>query len=311
MKVAITTTSFGKYDRSPLNRLKENQIHYILNPFGRKLNEEEVVELAKDAKGVIAGTEPLTAWVLNSLPSLRIISRCGSGMDNVDIEAAQRLRIKVLNIPFGPTLAVAELTVGLILGLVRRLSQMDKELKGGTWKKRMGHLLHGKRVGIIGFGRIGQKVAELLLPFGVEIGFCDINKPSYDLSLVSFDLEDLLPWADIISLHLSLPEEEEPVIQNREIRMMKKGAWLINTSRGGIVDEEALIGALKSGHLSGAALDVYEKEPYEGPLCGLDNVILTPHIGSYALEARVAMEMQAVDNLMEGLDLRGEKEKSL
>ena len=301
MKIAITTTSFGEYDRSPLDRLEKEQILYILNPHGRKLSKEQVADLAKGVDGIIAGTEPLNGWVLNNLPGLKVISRCGAGTDNVDLEVAVRLGIKVFNTPYGPTLAVAELAVGLILDLLRRISQMDRELRIGTWKKRMGNLLQGKRIGIIGFGRIGQKVAELLLPFGVEIGYCDVREVSCSISCTSQDLQTLLAWADIITVHLSTAKENGAIIGKCEIQLMKRGAWLVNVARGGIVDEEALHEALKEGHLAGAALDVFDKEPYNGPLSALENVILTPHIGSYALEARVAMERQAVENLIQGL----------
>jgi D-3-phosphoglycerate dehydrogenase len=301
MKIAITTTSFGKYDKSPLEWLKKEKFEYILNPFGRKLTKEEIIDLAKGVEGIIAGTEPLDSCVLNNLPGLKVISRCGVGTDNVDLEAAQRLGIKVYNTPYGPTLPVAELTVGLILDLLRRITQMDRELRGRTWKKRMGNLLHEKKIGIVGFGRIGQKVAELLLPFGVEISYFDSCKVSCKSPCSPQKLEALLAWADIISLHLSPMKETGPIITEQEIQLMKRGAWLVNVARGGVVDEEALYNALKEGHLGGAALDVFDKEPYNGALCTLENVILTPHIGSYALEARVAMEKQAVENLIQGL----------
>lgn len=301
MKIAITTTSFGEYDRLPLECLEKEKVEYILNPFGRKLTKEEIIDLAKGVKGIIAGTEPLDSYVLNNLPGLKVISRCGVGTDNVDLEVAQRLGIKVYNTPYGPTLPVAELTVGLILDLLRRITQMDRELRGSTWKKRMGNLLHGKKIGIVGFGRIGQKVAELLLPFGVEISYFDSCKVSCKLPCSPQKLETLLAWADIISLHLSPMKETGPIITEQEIQLMKRGAWLVNVARGGVVDEEALYDALKEGHLGGAALDVFDKEPYKGALCTLENVILTPHIGSYALEARVAMEKQAVENLIQGL----------
>jgi len=301
MKIAITTTSFGKYDRLPLECLEKEKVEYILNPFGRKLTKEEIIDLAKGVKGIIAGTEPLDSCALNNLPWLKVISRCGVGTDNVDLEAAQRLGIKVYNTPYGPTLPVAELTVGLILDLLRRITQMDRELRGRTWKKRMGNLLHGKKIGIVGFGRIGQKVAELLLPFGVEISYFDSCKVSCKSPCSPQKLKTLLAWADIISLHLSPMKETGPIITEQEIQLMKRGAWLVNVARGGVVDEEALYDALKEGHLAGAALDAFDKEPYKGALCTLENVILTPHIGSYALEARVAMEKQAVENLIQGL----------
>ena len=286
-----------------MDPLEKKGIQYVLNPYGRKLTQEEVVEVAKGAEGIIAGTEPLNEWILDRLSELRVISRCGVGMDNVDLVAAENRGIKVFNTPYGPMLPVAELTVGLILDLLRKVTQMDRELRAGTWKKRMGNLLHGKRIGIIGFGRIGQKVAELLLPFGVEINYCDACEVSCWLSCSPQELEDLFSWADIIALHVSTQSENGPIIGPEELRQMKKGAWLVNMARGGVVDEDALYDALKEGLLAGAAVDVFDTEPYNGPLGQLDNVIITPHIGSYALEARVAMEATSIENLLKGLEL--------
>ena len=303
MKVAITTSSFGKHDSRVLGAFEEKQIQYILNPYGRKLSQEEVVEVVKDAEGIIAGTEPLNDWVFDRLPRLKVISRCGVGMDNVDQVAAEKRGIKVFNTPYGPTLAVAELSVGLILDLLRKVTLMDRELRSGMWKKRMGNLLNGKKIGIVGFGRIGQRLAELLLPFGVEINYCDVCEISCSLGCSPKDLGDLLSWADIITLHISAQSEKGPVIGPQELRQMKKGTWVVNVARGGVVDEDALYDALKEGHLAGAAVDVFEKEPYSGMLAQLNNVIITPHIGSYALEARVFMEATSVENLLGGLGL--------
>jgi D-3-phosphoglycerate dehydrogenase len=298
-KITITTTSFGEYYKEPLNLLRENGFEIILNPHGRKLNKKEVVELCKDAVGIIAGTETIDAEVLKELINLKAISRCGAGLDNIDLGAAKRLGIKVFNTPDAPTLAVAELTVGLILNLLRKVNQMDKTIRNGKWEKLMGNLLSDKKVGIIGFGRIGKKVAELLKPFECEIRYYDI-KEFRDLGIEGLrDLDELLKTSDIISIHVS---SKEQIMGENEIKMMKKGAWLVNTSRGGVIDENALYKALKEGHLSGAALDVFEEESYSGPLKELDNVILTPHIGSYALESRIEMEKQAVENLLKGLE---------
>ena len=301
-KIAITTTSFAKFDNHPLQLLKDSGFEVVLNPYGRKLDAGEVVELTADTVGLIAGTEPLNKSVLEKLPLLKVISRCGVGMDNVDLEAATQLNIKVFNTPFGPTLAVAELTVGLILDLLRKTTLMDREMRAGIWKKRMGNLLCGKKIGIIGFGRIGQKTGELLRAFGCEIGYYDSVRIQglKDLRVKRMELDELLRKNDIITIHVS-GKYEKSLLGVEELNMMKKGVWLVNVARGGAVDEEALLNALKDGRLAGAALDVFEKEPYNGPFKELDNVILTPHIGSYAKEARVEMEMQAAKNLIEGL----------
>ncbi len=217
------------------------------------------------------------------------------------MEAASLLGIKVFNTPYGPTQSVAELTVGLMLDLLRRVTAMDRDVRRGTWKKRMGNLLNGKRVGIIGFGKIGQKVAGLLMPFGVELSYCDICACDCSLPASAMAMDELLPWADIVTLHCSAPQSCGALIRAEELSKMKKGSWLVNASRGGLIDEQALYNALKDGHLAGAALDVFDKEPYSGPLAGLDNVILTPHIGSYAKEGRIEMEIQAAENLLKGL----------
>ena len=306
MKIAITTTSFANFDNRPLQLLNNSGYEVVLNTYGRKLSGNEVVEIAKDATGLIAGTESLDRSVLKNLPCLKIISRCGAGMDNIDLVAAAELNIKVVNTPFGPTLAVAELTVGLILDLLRKTTLMDRKMRAGIWKKHMGNLLRGKRVGIIGFGRIGQKTGELLRAFGCKIGYYDsitIEKLK-DLKIERMELDELLRKSDIVTIHVS-GKYEKPLLGAKEIEMMKEGAWIVNVARGGVVDEKALLNALKDGRLAGAALDVFEKEPYNGPLKNLENIILTPHVGSYAKEARTQMEMQAAKNLVDGLKKTG------
>jgi len=300
MKIVITTSSFATYDSSPLDELGKNQIDYTINLYGRKLTKDEVVDLAKDADGLVAGTEPLNEEVLRKLPELKVISRCGAGLDNVDLEKAKELNIKVFFFFYGPTLAVAELTLGLMLDLLRKITTMDRELRKSLWKKQMGSLLTGKKVGIWGFGRIGQKVAQLLAPLGVEIAYYDIRTVEGAIPPLKSKSE-LLSWADIITLHCSANADGKYAIGETELKLMKDNAWLINASRGGLVVETALYSALKKGNLAGAALDVFENEPYTGPLCELDNVILTPHIGSYAKEGRIQMEIQAVRNLIDGL----------
>lgn len=303
MKIAITTTTFGKLDTSPLQLLKDSSLEVVLNSYGRRLNQKELIKLTRNTIGLIAGTETLDSNILNQLPKVKVISRCGAGMDCVDLESAKKLGIKVFNTPDGPTLAVAEFTIGLILSLLRRISLMDREIRDNLWKKRMGTLLSGKQVGIIGFGRIGRKVAELLKAMDTEIYYTDpAVKEKEAGEFMRVGLKDLLKNSDIISLHLSYSKENFRLLGKKELSLMKQGSFLINCSRGRIVDEKALYSALKKGKLAGAAIDVFENEPYNGPLRELDNVILTPHIGSYAKEARVEMEMQAVRNLLEGLN---------
>lgn len=291
-RITITTSSFAEFDKRPLAVLKDAGYEVILNPYARRLKTEEIAALCGGSVGIVAGVESITAKVLESLKGLRVISRCGTGIENVDVNAAKKLSIKVYNTPDAPTSAVAELTVGLILDLLRNISTMNGKLKSGRWERSMGNLLAGKKVGILGFGRIGRKVAELLKPFGCEVIFSDPavkGGPSK---------EDVICRADIITIHAATGEK---ILTAKEISRVKKGAWIINTSRGENIDEMALYDLIKSGHIRGAALDVFEKEPYSGPLKELDNVILTPHAGSYTAESRVKMEMEAVENLIKGL----------
>ena len=296
MKIGITTSSFARFSIEPLKLLERAGFYYEINPYERKLSEEEAKMFLSDCVGVVAGTELLSRSVIESLTGLNVISRCGVGIDNVDPEAAREHGVAVCNTPYGPTLAVAELTLGLALNLLREVNCMDRELRGGKWKKRMGFTLFGKRVGIIGFGRIGKAVAERFQAMGAEIAFCDpvVTTDEYPRKT----LEDLLPWSEILTLHCSKPEGPRPLLGATELSLLSRGAWLINCTRGGIVEENALCKALKSGHLQGAAIDVFEAEPYKGPLQDLGNIILTPHVGSYARESRIQMETDAVKNLI-------------
>jgi D-3-phosphoglycerate dehydrogenase len=299
MRIALTTSSFAVYSDRPLEILQEEGIEYVINPHGRKLTPDETVELVSGCQGMVAGTEDLSAAVLERLPELKAISRCGVGMDNVDLGYCEKHGIAVRNTPFGPTQAVAELTVGLILDLLRNVTRMDREMRSGTWKKRMGRQLSGKRVGVVGMGRIGLATAGLLEALGCEIAYADPMAQCTEYNCMEMDA--LLGWADIVTLHCSMEKACCPLMGERELSLMRQGAWVVNAGRGGLVDEEALHKALASGRLAGAAIDCFNKEPYQGPLAELDNVILTPHIGSYAMEGRISMETDAVANLIQTL----------
>ena len=259
--------------------------------------------MLSDADGVIAGTEPLDASVLEQAGRLRVISRVGVGLDNVDLVAARRLGIAVRNTPDAVTDAAAELTLAGMLGVLRHVSQMDADMRAGKWTRRMGGLLRGKTVGIVGFGRVGRRLAELLAPFRLRLLAHDVlpdrvAAAALDVEIV--ELRELLVAVDIVTLHLSGPPEE-CVVAAPELALLRPGAIVVNASRGGYVDESALQAALAEGRLGGAYLDTFEHEPYDGPLRELPNVVLTPHAGSYAREARARMEIEAVENLLEAL----------
>jgi D-3-phosphoglycerate dehydrogenase len=299
MQVAITTSSFARYSDEPLELLRRSGVDYVLNETGRALTEDEAIVILQGCIGVAAGTEKLSRRVLDACPALRVISRCGVGVDSVDLEAAGERGIVVRNTPDGPTRAVAELTLAYTLDLLRGVTRMDRDLRAGTWKKRMGFLLDGKNVGLVGFGRIGRATAGLFAAFGARVAFADpVTSDSVHRQM---ELDDLCAWAQIISLHCSAPKDGSPVMSAARLERMQPGSWLINAARGGLVDEEALFRLLQSGRLAGAALDVFAREPYAGPLASLDNVILTPHIGSYAQESRIRQEVETIENLLEAL----------
>ena len=298
-KIAVTTTSFAVHSSEPLDLLNRAGFEAVTNPFGRVLTAQEAVAMLAGCAAVVAGTEPLNREVLEALPGLKAISRVGVGLDNVDLACARERGITVLNTPNGPTRAVAELAVGLALDLLRQVSRMDRELRGGVWKKRMGRLLLGKRVGVVGMGRIGQATADLFGVLGAAVAYADpCSAPDNHTRM---DLLELLSWADIVTMHCSNPECRGYLLGPAELDAMRPGAYLINLARGNILDENALAERLGDGRLAGAALDVFGEEPYRGPLADLDNVVLTPHIGSYGLEGRIKMEVDAVENLLRAL----------
>ncbi len=297
--IAITTSSFGTYDTTILSMLRKKNLRIVTNPYGRTLTPEELLQVAGKAVGIIAGTEKIAQDTLTKLPLLKVISRCGTGMDSIDLVCAKELGIKVFNTPDAPTEAVAELTVGLMLNLLRKISEMDHELKNRRWKKIMGNLLASQKVGIIGYGRIGRRVAKLLRPFGVALAYTDPFVAVRTKHIKKLPLTKLLSWADIICIHAS---SKTTILSPELLRKMKKGAWLINVSRGKSVDENALYDLLQRGYLAGAAIDVFEQEPYQGKLATLHNVVVTPHIGTYAKESRAQMEHEAALNLIQGLE---------
>ncbi len=305
MKIAITTTSFAKHDMGPMQVLFEKGVHCIQNARGRTLNGDEVISLAKECDGIIAGTEPLSAAVMALCPRLRAISRVGVGLDNVDMSFAKErgIHVRATSADYLAR-AVSEYTLGLALALLRGICWQDASVRQGSWNKHMGFLLRGKKVGIVGFGRMGRAVAALLAVLGCDIAFTDPCVSAEDGGrYAKMELEQLLAYADIISLHCPAQDDAQVLLGEQELRLMPKGSFLINTARGSLVDERALYEALSSQHLGGAALDVYAKEPYEGKLSMLDTVILSPHSASYAREARAHMEMEAVQNICKDLGL--------
>jgi D-3-phosphoglycerate dehydrogenase len=255
---------------------------------------------------VVRSRTKVTKQLLAKGSRLKVIGRAGAGVDNIDLEAAKKRGIAVLNTPEAPADSVAELTIGLILAVVRRISYADRSMKEGKWIKKEleGSLLNGKTLGLIGLGNVGIRVAKIAKAFGMKILVTKRTPPSRELlDLLGAEfvlLEELLKRTDIVSVHVPLTEQTEGMIGEKELSLMKKGAVLINTSRGGIVDEEALLKALKSGKLGGAGLDIYQVEPPENlELVQLPNVVCTPHIGAQTKEAQKTASMLLADKIIQ------------
>jgi D-3-phosphoglycerate dehydrogenase len=300
-RVVITTSSFGDVSPEPLDRLRHAGFEPVVNPLGRALSAAEVVPMVAGAVGLIAGTEPLPRATLSALvPTLRVISRVGVGVDKIDLTAARELGIEVRNTPSAHVDSVAELTLGGILAMSRAMPAADRAIRGGAWKKPMGRLLRGKVVGFVGYGQVARALHALMRPFGVIALAADpVLQDGGDARVVTLD--KLFAEADVISVHLPGGEATRGLINASLLERMRPDALFVNTARGDVVDEPALVDWL-GAHPSGAAyLDVFQKEPYSGPLVSLPNVLMTPHIGSYAREARVQMEVEAVTNLLQVL----------
>jgi D-3-phosphoglycerate dehydrogenase len=312
-KVLITTVPFADKSRLPLELLEQAGIEYLINPLNKKLTEDELLEIVSDFDVIIAGTEIITAKVMNRASNLKMISRVGIGLDSVDLLAAEQRGIKVSFTPEAPAPAVAELTVGLMLSLLRSTHVANAQLHRGEWVRLFGRRISEVTIGIIGVGRIGQRVLRHLSSFGTPRVLVNDLKPDDRLvpqtKLVWTDKEEIYKQADIISLHLPLTKHTKDMIRAEHIALMKPDAILINTARGGIINERDLANALKAGQLHGAAIDVFESEPYTGPLADIERCILTSHMGSMTIDCRSRMEIEATEDavrFLKGLPLERE-----
>lgn len=304
-RVLVATSSFAVIDFKPLELLQKHGYEVILNNEGRKLTKEKIVDISSECKGLIAGTESYSKEVLDQLPELKVISRLGVGLDNIDMNTAKNNNIQVFKTQTTPAPAVAELTLGLMLDVSRKISEHNEGIKSGIWQKEMGNLLQGKTLGIIGLGTIGKTLVQLIKGFNLEILAFDMYPDArfaMENEVTYCELKDLLTRSNLVSIHLNLSNETKGLIDEEKLNHMKPESILINTSRGEIIDEGALYKALKDKEILGAGLDVFNEEPYIGPFIELRNVILTPHIGSYAQEIRIKMEIESVKNLIKGLN---------
>ncbi|MFH1782146.1 MAG: phosphoglycerate dehydrogenase [Candidatus Omnitrophota bacterium] len=286
-----------------LKKVKEFQVDVKL-----KLKPEELKSLIKDYDALLVRSETkATKEIIDSADKLKVIGRAGVGLDNVDLAAASKRGIIVMNTPGGNTISTAEHAMSLILALSRNIPQADLSTKGGKWerKKFMGVELYGKTLGIIGLGRIGCEVAKRSISFGMKVitydPFLSLDKAK-ELGVTSVELDRLFKESDYITAHTPMTEETKHIINKKAISKMKNGVRIINCARGGIVDEKALLEGIKSGKVAGAALDVYEKEPPEhSPLMDFNNVILTPHLGASTEEAQINVAIDIANSARDAL----------
>ncbi len=295
----ITTVPFADKNRLPLELLEGAGIGYLINPLGRKLKEDELADMVADHDVLIAGTEPITDKVMGRAKRLRLISRVGIGLDSVDLLAAERRGIKVSYTPDAPAPAVAELTIGLMLSLLRSVHIANAELHRGEWRRHFGRRIPEITIGIIGVGRIGRRVLTRLSSFGTPRVLVNDIVPDTtlvpELKLDWVGKEDIYRNADLISIHVPLTAQTKNMIRAEHLQLMKPDALIINTARGGVINESDLADALNAGRLGGAAIDVFEREPYTGPLAKIERCLLTSHMGSMSVDCRTRMEIEATE----------------
>ncbi|NLY19218.1 MAG: phosphoglycerate dehydrogenase [Clostridiaceae bacterium] len=303
-KVLITPRSFRQAGDFTFKLLEENGFEVIENTTGKTLTEKKMIELCSDVDGLLVGIDPVTERVMRNAPKLRAISKYGAGLDNIDLDAAQKYNIKVDRAAGTNAVSVAELAVGLFFTLARNIVPVSMSTKQGRWDRFRGVEITGKTVGIIGLGNIGREVARMTYGLGMEILACDpFVDPESDFikkyNIKMTGLDELFPQADFLTLHLPFTDETRHMINAEVLNSMKNTAYIVNTSRGELVDEDALYKSLTGGAIAGAASDVFSKEPPgDHPLVKLNNFVLTSHIGAYTKEANIKMARVSIENLI-------------
>lgn len=305
MKIAVTSKSFSK-NSILIDELKKEFIDITLNHSDKKLNDDELIEFLKDCDGAIVALEEINKKVVDNLPNLKVISKFGVGLDNIDLEYCKKRDIKIGWTGGVNRTSVAEMTLGFMLMLIRNLYISSNKLSKGIWDKNGGNSLYGKTIGIIGIGNIGKEVVKLLQPFNCTILVNDIIEQDEfykNNNLVHCSKEEIFINSDIVTIHTPLNNDTKYLINESTLSLMKLNSFIINTARGDIVNLHDLKYALKSKIISGAAIDVYDCEPpQDKELLALENLICTPHIGGNSQEAVLAMGRSAIINLKELLN---------
>ncbi|TEU14064.1 MAG: hydroxyacid dehydrogenase [Anaerolineales bacterium] len=305
-RVLITARSFRKVRGEHWDLLEGEGCDVVNSPYDRPLTEAEMLDLVGGVHGAVVGMDEVTTRVIQASTDFKVIAKHGVGVDNIDLAAATAAGVVVTNTPEANKVAVAELTIALMLALARRLVKQHQVVSGGGWARQMGTELAGKTLGLIGCGRIGHEVAKRVRILEMEVVFYD----QYTLEVSGarqVSLDELLTWSDYVSVHVPHTLETHHILDAEAFAKMKDGVYVINTARGGTVDETALYEAIVAGKVAGAALDVRPKEPPspDDPLNTLENVILTPHAGATTREAVLRMAKTATESLL--AVLRGER----
>jgi len=306
-KILITPKSFFSARNKAEEIFSKYPLEIIENNTGKTLTKEQMLNLCKDVDGVIVGIDPMDEEVLMNARKLKAISKYGVGLDNINLDVAKKLGIKVSIARGANSRSVAELAIGLFFAISRSIPKETYIVKEGKWDRTIGVELLDKTVGIVGFGAIGREVAKMATGLGMKImaydPYFNDAELAKTLNVKMTDINEILEKADFITLHLPLNDETNKIINREALNKMKNTAYLINTSRGELVDEDALFEALKNGTIAGAAQDVFSQEPPEkdNKLLSLDNFILTPHIGAFTREATERMVITSAKNLMEML----------
>ncbi|MEG6566947.1 phosphoglycerate dehydrogenase [Thermoanaerobacterium saccharolyticum] len=303
-RILITPRSLWHKKNDIIEMLNDYEV--LMNETGRPFVEDELKELIQDVDGIIVGVDKITREILNNAKKLKVITKYGVGLDNIDIDYAKKLGIKITYTPGANRESVADLVFTMILGLSRQLFKLDRIVRDNKWDKVIGREVYGKVIGIIGTGNIGKSVAKRATGFDMKILGYDMQ-PDYDfarqIGMEYADLQTLLKNSDYITLHIPFTESMHHFIDREKLNMIKSTAFIVNTSRGELINEEALYEALKQKRLAGAALDVFEIEPpYNSKLIKLENVILSPHCGASTEDAINRMNMMAVEGLKSVLE---------
>lgn len=305
-KVLVTARSFRKMQGDHWRVLQEAGCEVITPEQDQPLKEAEMIPLVSEVEAALVGNDAVTERVIAAAPLLKVISKHGVGVDNVDVPAATRAGVVVTNTPGANQVAVAELAVALIMALTRKLTYHDMVVKSGGWSRIIGTELEGKTVGVVGLGRIGKEVVLRLKGFRVKFLAHDVY---HDTAFAAehgvrfVGLDELLAGSDIVTLHTVLTADTQSLIGEKELARMKPSAYLVNTARGGLVDEQALYRALAENRLAGAGLDVFAEEPpKDSPLLQLgDKVLLAPHLGAQTTETVLRMGRMAAENVVQVL----------